>query len=185
MKGKYLLIGALTFLFACSSQIESSVYSEFQKKGNDISGKTQSTLLKNVGLAIQKGGPQHAVEFCNLQASSIIDSLNQQFNCSILRITEKNRNPKAIVSGEIEKELWRIFKEGTLADTIISNTNKLVFYKPIKIGMPACLKCHGNTGSDINTATQEKITELYPKDLATGYALNDFRGLWKIEFVRE
>lgn len=185
MKGKYFVIAVLSFLCACSSQIESTVYSEFQKKGNDISGKAQSTLLKNVGLAIQKGGPQHAVEFCNLQANSIIDSLNQNFNCSISRISEKNRNPDAIVSGEIEKELWRIFNEGALSDTIISNKNKLVFYKPIKIGMPACLKCHGSTESDINSATQEQLTELYPKDLATGYALGDFRGLWKIEFERE
>ena len=58
----------------------------------------------------------------------------------------------------------------------------LVYYKPIRIALPACLKCHGEPISDIDVATSEKIQNLYPADLATGYKLNDFRGLWKIEF---
>ena len=123
------------------------------------------------------------MEFCNLQAASIIDSLNQEYNCTISRISEKNRNPGAGLSSANEEELWHIFQEGALADTIIKRNKNLVFYKPIKIGMPACLKCHGNPESDINEATRQKLQELYPKDLATGYQLNDFRGLWKIEFV--
>jgi len=49
--------------------------------------------------------------------------------------------------------------------------------------MPACLKCHGVPESDIDSATVQKLRALYPTDLATGYRLNDFRGLWKIEFL--
>ena len=47
--------------------------------------------------------------------------------------------------------------------------------------MPACLKCHGVTGNDIDQATTEKLKKFYPNDLATGYQLDDFRGLWKFE----
>ena len=83
---------------------------EFQKNGNEIAGNVQSTLLKNVGMAIQKGGPQYAVEFCNLEASSIIDSLNQQFDCKISRVSEKNRNPNAGLTSAYEKELWQILR---------------------------------------------------------------------------
>jgi len=50
--------------------------------------------------------------------------------------------------------------------------------------MPACLKCHGNIETDINVSTRNKLTELYPNDLATGYKLNEFRGLWKVEFSK-
>jgi cytochrome c553 len=67
----------------------------------------------------------------------------------------------------------------------LQNGNDLVYYKPIRTGMPACLKCHGNTETDINAATKAKLNELYPNDLATGYKLNDFRGLWKVEFKRQ
>ena len=156
-----------------------------QKNGNDITQQTQAVLLQNVGQAIQKGGPQNAVEFCNLNAGAIVDRLNDKFDCQISRISKKNRNPLAGLSSDQEKELWKIFETTSLSDTIIQTDNKLVFYKPIKIALPACLKCHGNIDSDMNAATKQKLSELYPKDLATGYALNDFRGLWKVEFERE
>lgn len=173
------------FLLACSSKIDPTSYAEFQKKGNEISMSAQATLLQNVGISIQKGGPQYAVEFCNLEASGIIDSLNEHYSCTISRITDKNRNPNASLATKTDKDLWRIFNQGTLTDTLISDNKSLTFYKPIKIGMPACLKCHGNPETDINTATKQKLQSLYPKDLATGYTLGDFRGLWKIEFERE
>lgn len=185
MKLKYLVISIFSLLISCSSQIDSTTYSDFQKKGNDISGKAQSTLLKNVGMAMQKGGPQYAVEFCNLEASSIIDSLNGISNSIISRVSIKNRNPKAGLNSELEKQLWEVFKKGNVTDTIVRTNSKLVFYKPIKIGLPACLKCHGNLESDINDVTHQKLKVLYPTDLATGYKLEDFRGLWKIEFERE
>lgn len=185
MKSKFLVVSTLFFLVACSSKIDSASYTEFQGKGNKVSMNAQVTLLKNVGASIKKGGPEYAVEFCNLEASGIIDSLNEQYSCTISRISEKNRNVNASLKTKMEKDLWHIFNQGNLADTLIINKNDLVFYKPIKIGMPACLKCHGDKASDINTATLQKLQTLYPKDLATGYALGDFRGLWKIEFKRE
>jgi hypothetical protein len=160
-------------------------YAEFQKKGNEISAKAQSVLLANVGKAMQTGGPVHAVEFCNLQASTIVDSLNKANNCVITRISEKNRNPANHLKTAADKNLWKVFETGATGDTIIQEQNKLVFYKPIHTGLPACLKCHGQPGSDIDVATFDKINGLYPADLATGYKLNDFRGLWKIEFAMD
>jgi hypothetical protein len=160
-------------------------YAEFQKKGNEISTKAQSVLLANVGKAMQTGGPVYAVELCNLQASTIVDSLNQANNCVITRISEKNRNPANHLKTASDKNLWKVFETGETGDTIIQEQNKLVFYKPIHTGLPACLKCHGQPGSDIDVATFDKINGLYPADLATGYKLNDFRGLWKIEFAMD
>ncbi|HSH19388.1 MAG TPA: DUF3365 domain-containing protein [Draconibacterium sp.] len=170
------------FLFSCNSKISVEKYAEIQKKGNEISGQTQSVLLSNVGQAIQKVGPVFAVEFCNLQASPIVDSLNEANNCSISRISAKNRNPKNILKTSSDKILWAIFEEGALKDTVIYESKKFIYYKPIKTALPACLKCHGQPGTDIDSSTVGKLKSLYPADLATGYGLNDFRGLWKIEF---
>lgn len=187
MKFVKFLFGQIVFffLFSCnqnSSKIDSETYAEYRQTGNEISQIAQSTLLMNVGKAIQKGGSEYAVEFCNLQASSIIDSLNSVNNCVISRVSAKNRNPENGLKNEQEKELWNLYQNNFSADTLVQNKQKLVYYKPIKIGMPACLKCHGNPESEINAATLEKLQSLYPGDLATGYKLNDFRGLWKIEF---
>ena len=181
MTAKSLTLLICIALISCNTKIDNITYSSTQVKGNEVTNLTQATLLANVGQAIQKGGPQYAVEFCNLNATSIIDSLNQVNKCKISRVTDKNRNPKAQLNSE-EKELWEVFKKGNLSDTIILNNKKMVYYKPIKTALPACLKCHGNTETDINQATWQKLKALYPNDLATGYKLNDLRGLWKVEF---
>jgi hypothetical protein len=186
MKQNYYLIAVFAVLMiSCKSKIDNATYSEFQKKGNEISILAQSVLLANVGQAMQAGGPVYAVEFCSLKASSIIDSLNTANNCVISRVSSKNRNPENGLRTEADKNLWAIFKTGTVNDTIIQENKNLVYYKPIKTALPACLKCHGDLGSDIDSATSLKLQNLYPADLATGYKLNDFRGLWKIEFVAD
>lgn len=186
----FILIFLFALIISCSSnqneKISSEVYSEYTQKGNEISGKAQGVLLANVSSAMQKGGPEYAIEFCNLQASSLIDSLSEANNCTISRVSAKNRNPENDLKNEKEKQLWNHYAEklndGNASDTLLRSENALVYYKPIKTAMPACLKCHGVPGEDIQTATFRKIQALYPNDKATGYDLNEFRGMWKIAF---
>ncbi len=173
---------SVVVLFSCNSKINSEKYSEVQNKGSEIANITQTILLANVGKAIKKGGPEYAVEFCNLKASFITDSLNLVNNCTISRHSAKNRNAGNMLNGEMEKSIWEIFEKTNAKDTVVQSKGKLVFYKPIKIASPACLKCHGNPESDINASTFLKIQKLYPNDLAIGYKMNDLRGVWKIEF---
>ena len=185
MQVKSISIIAFVFLLSCSTKIDPGTYAEVQQKGREIAGVAQTTLLKNVGAAIQKGGTEYAVEFCNLEAGGIVADLNEQYNCSITRVSAKNRNSENALESEQEKMLWKIFQNGAVIDTIVKGgQQELVYYKAINIGMPACLKCHGDPQTDINEATQQKLQRLYPNDLATGYQLNDFRGLWKIVFER-
>jgi len=182
MKYKFLLFWLIIFGVACSPRMDEETYKKYQKSGQEITANVQAVLLSNVGKAIQTGGPEYAVEFCNLEAASIVDSLNGVFDSNISRVSAKNRNPQNALSTEQEKDMWQIFAEEQLADTVLQSGTDLVYYKAIRTGMPACLKCHGNPETDINAATKAKLKELYPNDLATGYKLNDFRGLWKVEF---
>jgi hypothetical protein len=181
---KSILISVLAFVFlvSCLGKIDSNTYSKVEKKGVEISNLAQATLLANVGKAIQKDGPEYAVEFCNLKASVIIDSLNAANNCTISRVTEKNRNPLNKINGKTENELWTLYQSGMAADTVVKVKSHLVYYKPIKIAMQACLKCHGQPGTEIDKGTVKKLKHLYPNDLAQGYQMNELRGLWKIEF---
>ncbi len=179
----YLIILAAIVLYSCNSKTDPAKLAELQQKGNEISNLAQSTLLANVGKAIQKGGTEYAVEFCNLKASSIIDSLNGVNNCTISRVSAKNRNPENNLKGNAEKELWELFQQNSITDTVLQNKQKFIYYKSITIALPACLKCHGTKETEINSATLKKLQTLYPDDLATDYKMNDFRGLWKIEFA--
>ncbi|MFW6277571.1 MAG: c-type heme family protein [Prolixibacteraceae bacterium] len=186
----FLSAAILVALISCNSnqnkKTEPEVYSEYIETGNEVSGKAQGILMANVSSAMQKGGPGYAIEFCNLEASSLIDSLSEANNCTISRVSQKNRNPGNALKNEKEKQLWNFYaaklENGSASDTLIRHGKTLVYYKPIKTAMPACLKCHGTPGEDIQPATYATIQELYPNDKATGYDLNEFRGLWKIQF---
>ena len=187
MKSTHLIAAFLLVLIlgSCNSsktKIDDETYITYLKKGDEITNLAQATLLGNVSKAMQKGGPEYAVEFCNLQASSLVDSLSSLNDCVISRVSDKNRNPENNLKNQQEKALWEKMQVKLSVDTLVQGDNSLVYYKSIKIALPACLKCHGNTDNDISPATLEKINKLYPHDLATGYGLNDFRGMWKVEF---
>jgi hypothetical protein len=50
------------------------------------------------------------------------------------------------------------------------------------LGMETCLKCHGEKNKEIEPKTLGVIQKLYPNDLAHGYKLKDFRGMWAVKF---
>ncbi|MFK7972493.1 MAG: DUF3365 domain-containing protein [Bacteroidia bacterium] len=151
----------------------------FYEKAPTIAAAAQAELLKNVGVAMKNGGPTNAVGFCNIHASSIIDSLSNELNARISRVSDRNRNPQQTATDD-EKALMAFFTQHKKTkDTLINET----YYKPIVLGMPTCLKCHGKPLVDINEPTLKVIDERYPHDLAKGYVLGETRGLWKIEFL--
>ncbi len=187
----YLFLLIPVFLtFSCSSNRSQSIideesYFRYLEKGNKISGQAQSALLSQVSEAMKQGGSSYAVEFCNLKASGITDSLNNEYNCNISRISDKNRNPHNELTTDKEKQLWdyflKVHENRMIHDTVVASGQNAVYYKPILTAMQACLQCHGQK-EQIGKETYSKIRKLYPEDKATGYEMNELRGLWKIEF---
>lgn len=154
-------------------------------KADSIATLSQNVLLQNVANAIQKGGTEYAVDFCNVEAIPITDSLSKDVQMYIQRITDKNRNPKNNLKTKTDRSIFDEFKRKTeLSDTLLIEKEKYVYYKRINIAVPICLKCHGNPQADIETKTLQKINIFYPNDKAVGYKLNDLRGLWKIELPK-
>jgi mono/diheme cytochrome c family protein len=56
------------------------------------------------------------------------------------------------------------------------------YYPIVTNGM--CLQCHGEAGSQISAATLALIERLYPEDKATGYGVNELRGLFVVGMHR-
>ena len=80
----FLLI-PIFLLFSCRNNPPQSIfdedsYSRYIEKGNNISAQAQSALLSHVSEAMKQGGSSFAVEFCNLKASGITDSLDNKYN---------------------------------------------------------------------------------------------------------
>ena len=184
----------LNMFFSCSKneqkgQEEDTIKQQYLQKGAEIAKITQIELLKNVSLAMKKGGPGYAIEFCNLRALSLKDSLSRLHNCQIRRIALKYRNPADMPRTDLEKKQLDQYQDAyqkgdTLKPAVHLFDDRIDYYKPIMISKEACLKCHGYPGADIADQTLVKIKEKYPEDLATGFALNDFRGAWQITFNR-
>ena len=184
-----LLIAISIFGASCSSkQQKAAELSQsidtfaLLQKGDTISAQVQKVLLSNVMQAIKSGGPEYAVTFCNERAVPLTDSLAKANNCIIQRVSDKYRNPANKLT-EYDQEIWKQLNSSSPVNPIlVAENGKMVFYKPIKIAMAACLTCHGTTGKEMNEKTAKIVNEKYPDDLATGYQEGDLRGLWKITF---
>ena len=156
------------------------------EKAGSIADLAQRTLMRNVSAALKKGGPEYALEFCNIRALPLTDSLSEASHVQIQRMTERNRNPENNLKTDTDQKIYKTFADNSLhKDTLITENGNNIYYKRINLGMPACTQCHGIADRDIAPATLKKILALYPEDKATGYRLNDFRGMWKITFSQK
>ena len=170
-----------------AAQKEEFIKQEYLQKGGEIVNLTQSELLKNVSHAMKIGGPAYAVDFCNIRAMFLKDSLSRLNDCQIKRIAIKYRNPVDMPQTKTEKKQLYQYqvasqKGESIKPKVYFFDDRIEYYQPIFIDKGACLICHGNPGKQIAEETLEKIKAQYPNDLATGFELNDFRGAWKITF---
>lgn len=180
------------FLIACSSSDEKTNQSnepkiDFLESGKEISAVAQTELLKNVKNALEKEGPVYAIEFCNIHAESIADSISKNFDVQIQRLSLKNRNPQNAPTAKEDKLLLNDYLEKlnegrAITDTLIRLNDIASYYRPIIISAETCLKCHGQPGEEINTETMIALNKLYPDDRATNYRMGELRGMWKITF---
>tara|TARA_R110002012_G_scaffold321944_1_gene552601 strand:- start:48950 stop:49900 length:951 start_codon:yes stop_codon:yes gene_type:complete len=148
---------------------------------------TKQILGKNLMSAIQKKGTLGALEFCAIQAYPLTDSMSTVYNAKIKRVSDKPRNSKNQANTE---ELGYIenFKTALINKTSVEAMTKkqgstVNFYYPITTNT-MCLQCHG-TEKEVSPETYKAIKNLYPKDRALGYAENEVRGIWSIQFQVE
>lgn len=174
----------LLVLFGCADGTPPAVHmdpAEVLAMGDSISRQAQQTLMKNVAMAMQEGGPAHAVEFCNTQAVPLTDSMAARFAVTVQRLSDRNRNPGNAIATDADRAAWKRISEERQPFVAQRADGGAWFYKPIFMGMPTCLKCHGGAG-DIAPETQAVLADRYPADKAVGYREGDLRGLWKIGF---
>lgn len=195
-----ILIVLFTTFTACISEQENrksshkkevialsdTVIEQYRDQGRFISKSSFQALSSKLTSALQTGGVPHAVSFCNIEAMPIMDSLTKEFDVSIKRVSDKNRNPDNGPDA-FEKIILDLFNQnlndfGFINDTVLlDENNSIVYAAPILI-TPPCLQCHGVVGTDISDENFKIIKELYPDDKASAYALSDLRGIWRIRF---
>ena len=157
------------------------------ERGNIIAAETQKTLGSNLKKAVTEGGVQNALNFCNLNAYPLVDSLEQKFNAEIKRASHKTRNPgdtPTRFEADMIAKYESIMAAGNTGDAMVNlvNDNEIIYTKPIVVENALCLNCHGTPGTDILTENYDLIKRLYPEDKAINYKIGDLRGIWSIKF---
>ncbi|HRR07452.1 MAG TPA: DUF3365 domain-containing protein [Rhodothermales bacterium] len=156
----------------------------FQQLGDSVTTTTQTALVRTLLKHLEDGGPTKAAVFCTVNAIPITDSLATHFQVQVRRISDKNRNPKnkADENDLAVMEQWSksLQKGGNAQPLLREDSGQYLYFKPIFLGMPTCLQCHGNPETDINPEVRALLAEKYPADQATGYKVGDLRGAWKI-----
>lgn len=183
----------LLSLVSASSNGDSEISPEVEKKVVDIGHRATVTLLKKllgeVTTSLEENGPVATIRYCSERAYPLTDSISKAFGVKIKRTTFKYRNPKNRPDKYEEEALRyfeRFFKEGKKPPKYyvqkLKVGGRLVYryYFPLKV-LKLCLGCHGVPEKDIKPAVYRVIKERYPEDRATGYREGDFRGVVRVE----
>jgi hypothetical protein len=192
---KYIgLLAGLAILVACSESDQNKgdvnteddtineISVDYRSLGDSLTMNAQSTLLGFVSSQIGSNGFEGAVSYCNVHAVGITDSLSNLHGAKISRVTDKTRNKNNSATDE-ERAILDFFRSNpNTKDTLVEADGQKTYYKKIGIGMPTCLKCHGNEEKDIDKKALSVINEKYPDDEARNYKMGDLRGAWKVVF---
>lgn len=189
----FLIVGTL-ILISCNqkdasktdhnAEIEVKKEINYLEVGKELALETKSNLGQNLARAITEKGPEGAVEFCNIKAIPITDSMSLLLGAKIKRVSDQPRNPDN-QANDVELSYIKKWKDahanGVDHSPMITEVDqKMIGYYPI-ITNPMCMQCHGTPGKDINLATLAKIKNLYSTDKATGYNLEELRGIFVVE----
>lgn len=155
------------------------------KIGMQYALAAKGALGKNLMKTLQVKGTVGALEFFNVKALPLTDSIAQLKNAMIKRVSDKPRNQGNLANAE-ELGYISYFKgiiaAGTEPKPIVKEAEDTVkFYFPITTNA-MCLQCHGAPNEEVQPATMAKLQDIYPSDKALSYNTNEVRGIWAISF---
>lgn len=135
--------------------------------------------LKQALMAGMEEGPVHAIGACKDQAPEITNALAVE-GIQIGRTSHRLRNPDNTAPEWADIALKSYLNDETdRAPRVVSLANNREGYiEPITI-KPLCLACHG---SNLAPDVAEQIQAMYPEDEATGFELDDLRGVYWVEY---
>ncbi|MEZ5360259.1 MAG: DUF3365 domain-containing protein [Candidatus Zixiibacteriota bacterium] len=181
------LVSAALLLAACSSESPSvnKTTDEDIAACEKIIADFQSELKAELVSAMSQGGPENAIGVCNTKAAEIESTYNALDGIEIRRVSLRQRNAR-YVPDEFETIVLKTFESMKSAEPkahhelLSDNAGGQTFryMKEIKAGK-LCLNCHGDP-QNFSDGLKAKLAELYPDDVATGYAEGDSRGAFSV-----
>ena len=129
--------------------------------------------------AMAEGGPARAIEVCAGIAPRVADAISAESGWMARRVSLNPRNASRAVPDAWERDVLEDFDRqratGTAAGDLVraEKVGGEYRYMQAQVTEGICLTCHG---TDLPAAAVSTLSEYYPDDAATGYALGDVRG---------
>jgi hypothetical protein len=158
---------------------------QYLAKGKEIIVKTGETLTKELKAKISEGGIETAINYCNVAALPLTDSIANLYAVKVRRVSDKIRNP-ANTPDSLESLVISDYKtslslEEPLQAKLVNENGSIRFMAPIILN-DLCLKCHGTPNENISSTDRDFILKAYPQDQAIDYKVGELRGIWSVTF---
>lgn len=183
---KATLILLVFALAACEKHepVSNMPRDEALKLAREAAQDAFAQLSGELAKAIENGGPVAAIPICSEKAQPLVAEVASRRNLGLRRLSDRPRNPQQGASGPdlAAIETFRTaIQNGNAPEPAVEEMRdgSTLVRLPIIVSQPLCLQCHG-TDTDIAAETRAAIRKLYPDDQATGYQLNDLRGIWQV-----
>lgn len=155
---------------------------EARKVASSMPPKLMAVLQEEIA----KGGAENAIPVCREQAPVLAKQVSTDTGWKIRRVSLKVRNDQRATPDSWERSVLEEFDRRVAAgesparletwrEDVASDGRKEFRYMKALPTQKMCLECHGPNDS-IKSTVKSKLTELYPHDLATGYAEGQIRG---------
>jgi len=153
-----------------------------EKVSQELIGQLGETLMKTIDVS----GFVNTISICNHWAPLYSERIAEQYEeirsikRTSLNVRNQNNKPDKYEKEALLFFLDEISKDAPDPDFYVQrvyNTSDsfIKYYKPLYV-KDLCLSCHGPEKL-INPEILQKIKSFYPRDEATGYMIDDFRGL--------
>lgn len=150
----------------------------------NVSTSVPPRLLAVLVAAIQKSGPAEAISTCKDEAPKMARAASEQTGWQVRRVSLGNRNPKAAPDAWERKSLEAFDRSQAAGadvsqlerwEVVTENGQSVRRYMRALPTQPLCLQCHGSADK-LGSGVVERLSQLYPNDRGTGYAVGQIRG---------
>lgn len=182
-----MLILILWGLVGCNTQPKNNKSMDYKAVADSLIDKTFDTLSSTLVQAMAAGGPEYAINVCQVKAPEITGlygTADIKITRTALRVRNAANKPNAEERAILEKYLQLAEKGDSLKPILVQTDDGMHhYYKPILL-KPICLSCHGMPDKDIAAATLKALSSKYPLDMATGFTIGSLRGMWHVQFSK-
>jgi hypothetical protein len=179
---------ALFGLTACAPKTTPSTTSDvdYIEQSLPVVTQLQQQLSTELKSTIQAKGVVAAIQVCANVAQPMTASVSSEApDWNITRTALRIRNPANQPDNTSERVLknWQTSMQASgqkPAPVVLHEDGQVIVHHPI-ILQSGCLACHGDP-ANIAPEVAEKIADLYPNDQATGFAVGELRGAFRVVF---